>query len=226
MRPEGVGRLTEVRQAVLEFDGEAVRNACSRALEGGADPLEVFDALREVIAGVGDRFAREELFLPELVGASRAMEAGMAVVRAAIERQGHSPDRFATVVIGTVQGDIHSIGKNIVGALLAAAGAEVLDLGIDVPADRILGACRSAAEGGTGTPLVLAMSALLTTTAGEQERVIEQLREKGLRDRVAVIVGGGAISQEFAAQIGADGYRSTAPEAVGLVRQIAEGRRS
>ncbi len=249
---EAGGRvLDEMRQAVLAFDAEAVGRLCRRALAEGVGPLRLFDALREVITRVGEDFAADRIFLPELVGASKAMEAGMAVVREALAlasktMPGSSADgtacggetvgAVARVALGTVQGDIHSIGKNIVAALLAADGMEVIDLGIDVPAARFIEAASGAAagdpaaKGGKATPGrpvdVLALSALLTTTAAEQKKVIDRLEAEGLRGRVRVIVGGGAISQEFADQIGADGYGGTAPDAVRLVRAYVAGRDS
>ena len=210
--------LGEIKSRVLAYDSDGVRALAERALAQGVEPLAVVEALREVIAGVGEKFAAHRVFLPELVGAAGAMEAGMAVAQAAIAQRGGKAASFATVAIGTVAGDIHSIGKNLVAALLSAAGATVLDLGINVPVERFL----TEAQG--RQPQVLAMSALLTTTAPEQRKVIERLGEAGLRDRVKVIVGGGAISAAFAESIGADGYGGTAPQAVELVRRLAAGR--
>ena len=206
--------LAEIRKRVLAYDGDGVRELAQRALAQGLEPLAVVEALREVIAGIGEKFAAREVFLPELVGAAAAMEAGMAVAQAEIARRGQQASSFATVALGTAAGDIHSIGKNLVGALLAAAGATVLDLGINVPVEKFLGEARER------HPQVVAMSALLTTTAPEQRRVIERLGEAGLRERVKVIVGGGAISPAFAESIGADGYGGTAPQAVELVRRL------
>ncbi len=206
--------LAEIRKQVLAYNREGVRELAEKALAQGVEPLALVEALREVVAGVGEQFARHQVFLPELVGAAGAMEAGMAVARAEIARRGQQASNFATVAIGTVAGDIHSIGKNLVGALLAAAGAKVLDLGINVPVEMFL------AEALEHRPQVLAMSALLTTTAPEQRKVIERLRAEGLREKVKVIVGGGAISAGFAESIGADGYGGTAPQAVELVRRL------
>ena len=206
--------LAEIREQVLAYNCEGVRELAEKALSQGVQPLALVEALREVIAGIGEEFARHRVFLPELVGAAGAMEAGMAVAQVAIARRGERAASFATVAIGTVAGDIHSIGKNLVGALLAAAGATVLDLGINVPVEQFL------AEAQEHHPQVLAMSALLTTTAPEQRKVIERLAALGLRQSVKVIVGGGAISAAFAESIGADGYGGTAPQAVELVRRL------
>ena len=210
--------LAEIKRRVLAYDREGVGQLAEQALARGVEPLALVETLREVIAGVGAEFAAHRVFLPELVGAAGAMEAGMAVAQGAIARRGGQAAGFASVAIGTVAGDIHSIGKNLVGALLTAAGAEVRDLGINVPVERFL------AEAQDHRPQVLAMSALLTTTAPEQRKVIERLGEAGLRGQVKVIVGGGAISPGFAESIGADGYGGTAPQAVELVRSLAGGR--
>jgi corrinoid protein of di/trimethylamine methyltransferase len=204
----------EIQKAVLDFDRKAVEKLTRQALAEGAEPLALFDAVRETITRVGEDFARGALFLPHLVGAAEAMEGGMPLIMEEIKRRGETPRSLGTVAIGTVFGDIHSIGKTMVATMLSAGGYTVRDLGVNVPAADFV---RAVADGGVE---VLAMSALLTTTAPEQRRVIEALEEKGLRERVKVIVGGGAISQEFADEIGADGYGSTAPGAVELVKKV------
>jgi corrinoid protein of di/trimethylamine methyltransferase len=210
----------EIQNAVLDFDRKAVERLTRQALAEGADPLALFDAVRETITRVGEDFARGNLFLPHLVGAAEAMEGGMPLIMEEIRKRGETPRSLGTVAIGTVFGDIHSIGKTMVATMLAAAGYTVRDLGVNVPAGEFV---KAVADGGVE---VLAMSALLTTTAPEQRRVLGLLEEKGLRDRVKVIVGGGAITQEFADEIGADGYGSTAPGAVELVKRILCGERT
>jgi trimethylamine corrinoid protein len=210
----------EIRKAVLDFDRKAVERLTRQALAEGADPLALFDAVRETITRVGEDFARGTLFLPHLVGAAEAMEGGMPLIMEEIRRRGETPRSLGTVAIGTVFGDIHSIGKTMVATMLAAAGYTVKDLGVNVPAADFV---KAVVDGGVD---VLAMSALLTTTVPEQRKVIGLLEEKGLRDRVKIIVGGGAIGQEFADEIGADGYDSTAPGAVGLVKRVLGGRES
>jgi trimethylamine corrinoid protein len=207
----------EIQKAVLDFDRKAVERLTRQALAEGADPLVLFDAVRETITRVGEEFAEGKLFLPHLVGAAEAMEGGMPLIMEEIRRRGETPRSLGTVAIGTVFGDIHSIGKTMVATMLAAAGYTVRDLGVNVPAGEFV---KAVADGGVE---VLAMSALLTTTAPEQRKVIGLLEEKGLRGRVKVIVGGGAISQEFADEIGADGYGSTAPGAVELVKRVIGG---
>jgi methanogenic corrinoid protein MtbC1 len=210
----------EIKKAVLDFDRKAVERLTRQALAAGEDPLALFDAVRETITRVGEDFAQGKLFLPHLVGAAEAMEGGMPSIMEEIRKRGQTPRSLGTVAIGTVFGDIHSIGKTMVATMLAAAGYTVEDLGVNVPAAGFV----KAVEGG-GVE-VLAMSALLTTTAPEQRKVIALLEQRGLRDRVRVVVGGGAISQEFADEIGADGYGSTAPAAVDLVKRVLERRRA
>jgi corrinoid protein of di/trimethylamine methyltransferase len=210
----------EIQKAVLDFDRKAVERLTRKALAQGEDPLALFEAVRETITRVGEDFARGTLFLPHLVGAAEAMEGGMPLIMEEIRRRGQTPRSLGTVAIGTVFGDIHSIGKTMVATMLAAAGYTVRDLGVNVPAEVFV----EAVEGG-GVE-VLAMSALLTTTAPEQRKVIALLEEKGLRNGVKVVVGGGAISQEFCDTIGADGYGSTAPAAVDLVKRVLGTRRA
>jgi len=204
----------EIQKAVLDFDRKAVERLTKQALAEGANPIDLFDAVRETITRVGEDFAQGKLFLPHLVGAAEAMEGGMPLIMGEIKRRGETPRSLGTVAIGTVFGDIHSIGKTMVATMLAAAGYTVRDLGVNVPAVEFV---KAVADGGVE---VLAMSALLTTTAPEQRKVIGLLEAKGMRGSVKVIVGGGAISQEFADEIGADGYGSTAPSAVELVKRV------
>jgi methylmalonyl-CoA mutase cobalamin-binding domain/chain len=164
---------------------------------------------------IGDRFEAEELWLPDLIGAADAAQAALAVIEIKIVESGQEPERLGIVVLGTVFGDIHNIGKTMVGALLTAHGFKVVDIGTNVTSTQFIQAVKD------NDADILALSALLTTTAVEQAKVIESLKEEGLRDQVKVMVGGGAITPEFAEEIGADGYRATAPEAVGLAAELA-----
>ena len=154
------------------------------------------------------------MFLPDLVCASEVLKNAFPPINAAIEAKGEKQKSLGKVVIGTVFGDIHNIGKNMVSTLLYAAGFEVIDLGINVKSEDFLKAVKD------NNPEVLAMSALLTTTAMEQKNVIEGLKKEGVRGKVKVIVGGSPINQEFADSIGADGYGATAPEGVKLVKRL------
>jgi methanogenic corrinoid protein MtbC1 len=213
--------LAQLQQAVLDYDGNSAAALAQAALESGLDPLRVLDVLTLTIRSVGDRFGRGECWLPDLVGAADALSAATAIVEAAIQRpagvpvgrRGGQESQAATVVIGTVSGDIHNIGKNMVATLLKASGFNVHDVGVNIKADRFVEAVK------TTNADILALSALLTTTAPEQKKVIQALKDEGIRERVKVMVGGAAITREFATGIGADGYEATAIGAVELAKR-------
>ena len=206
--------LNDLAAAVKDFDGDRAAALAERALEEGIEPTVILDSLTTGIREVGDAFGAGECFLPELVGAADAMESALPIVEKALKEQGGSRSSAGKVVAGTVAGDIHNIGKSIFCTLLVADGYEVIDLGIDVPVDKFIAAVKE------HDPDVVAMSALLTITAREQQNVIEALEAAGLRKGLKVIVGGGAISDHFADSIGADGYSPTAPGGVTLVRDL------
>jgi methanogenic corrinoid protein MtbC1 len=201
--------------AVYMGDKEAAARYAIQAVEQHVHPLAAFDqALIPSITRVGEEFACHELFLPDLVMAGDAMKAASTILEAEIQRLGAERKSLGKVVLGTVAGDLHDIGKTITGTLLASHGFEVLDLGVDVPTQGFLEAV-SREE-----PAILGMSSLLTVTASEQRRVIEALQEAGLRDSIKVMVGGGAITADFAANIGADGYAQNAEHGVRLAKQL------
>ena len=206
--------LENLRRAIMEYDGGAAANWARRAVEGRIDPIKALDTMTVAIREVGEGFGRGELWLPDLVGAADAMTSAMPIIEEEIRRVGAKRESLGTVVIGTVYGDIHSIGKTMVATLLTAHGFAVNDLGINVTAEGFVeGIKRYDAD-------ILAMSSLMTTTAPEQRKVIETLKEEGLRGKVKVMVGGGAITQEFADSIGADGYEPTAAGAVKLASSL------
>lgn len=208
------GVLEHLQQAVLDYDPEAAVGWAEQAMADGTDPIAALDALAEAIRVVGDGFGRKELWLPDLLGASEAMLAATPILEAEIQRQGAQRASLGTIVIGTVFGDIHNIGKTMVATLLTAEGFRVQDLGVNIiPEDFVKAVKEHSAD-------LLALSALMTTTASQQLEVISRLKEEGLRGKVKVIVGGGGVTQEFADQIGADGYDPTAPGAVKLARRL------
>jgi len=206
--------LEGLRKAIKEYDNEKAENLAKRAVEEKLDPLRVLDAMTVAIREVGDAFGRGDLWLPDLVGAADAMQAAMPIIEEEIKRTGAKRESLGTVVAGTVFGDIHSIGKTMVCTLLTAEGFKVHDLGVNIKAEEFLQAIRNYSAD------ILAMSALMTMTAPEQKKVIEQLKKEGLRDKIKIMVGGGAITEEFARDIGADGYDPTAPGAVKLARRL------
>jgi len=206
--------IQSLKDIVLNFDIDNAEDTARKAIESGVDPLLAAGALTESIREVGDAFGKGDLFLPDLVCASEVLKKAFPVINEAIEKKGAKQASLGKVVIGTVFGDIHSIGKGMVATLLYAAGFKVVDLGINVKGDDFLKAVKDEKAD------VLAMSALLTTTAMEQKKVIEGLKATGIRDEVKVVVGGSPINQEFADSIGADGYGATAPEGVKLIKRL------
>ena len=206
--------LENLKRAVIEYDTEAAASWARKAVETKVDPLRALDVLTGAIRQVGDGFGRGELWLPDLVGAADAMQAAMPILEEELRRTGAKREALGTVVAGAVFGDIHSIGKSMVCTLLIAGGFEVHDLGVNIKAEEFLEAIEKYKAD------ILAMSALLTTTAVEQRKVIDTLKEKGIRGKVKVMVGGGAITAAFAESIGADGYDPTAPGAVELAKRL------
>ena len=206
--------LENMRRALKEYDRAGVESWTQKAMQEGIDPHKALDTLTIAVREVGDAFGAGDIFLPELVGAAEAMQGAMPIIEEVIREKGEKRESAGKVVVGTVSGDIHNIGKTILCTLLTADGFEAIDLGIDVPVDRFVEAVKE------HQPDVVAMSALLTITAQEQKKVIEALKREKLREGVKIIVGGGAISDQFAESIGADGYDPTAPGGVKLVRSL------
>lgn len=206
--------LENLKRAVLEYDAKGAASWARKAVEEKIGPLKALDAMTEAIREVGNGFGKGELFLPELVGAADAMLNATPIIEEEIKRIGAKRESVSTVVVGTVFGDIHNIGKSMVCTLLTADGFEVIDLGINVEVERFVEAVKKHKPG------ILAMSALLTMFTSEQKKVIEALKKEGIRNKVKIMVGGGAISEEFAQSIGADGYAPTAPEGVELARRL------
>ena len=206
--------IQRLKDMVMEFDIDNAASIAAEAIENGTDPIAATAALTDAIRQVGDAFGNGELFLPDLVCASEVLKKAFPVINEAIDKIGMSQASLGKVVIGTVFGDIHSIGKGMVATLLYAAGFKVIDLGINVKGEDFLKAVKEENAD------VLAMSALLTTTAMEQKNVIKGLKDAGIRDRVKVIVGGSPINQDFADSIGADGYGATAPEGVKVIKRL------
>ena len=206
--------LEELKGAVLAFDGDKAEAVARRLIEQGADPVRCAEALADSLRIVGDRYSAGEAFIPELFAAAKVAKVALNLITDEIKRQGKKVQSLGKVVIGTVSGDIHSIGKDIVATLLSTEGFEVIDLGVNVKAADFLKAVDD------HEPNILALSALLTTTAMEQRNVIEGLKKAGVRDKVKVLVGGSPVNQEFADRIGADGYGATGPSGVKVARQL------
>ena len=206
--------IENLKTAILEYDVEGAASWAKKAVQEKMDPSIALDAMTKAIRQVGDGFSRGIFFLPELVGAAEAMSAATPVIEEELKRVGAKRKALGTVAIGAVYGDIHTIGKTMVATLLTAEGFVVYDLGINVTSETFIEAVDKYNLD------ILAMSALMTTTAPEQRKVISALKDKGIRDKVKIMVGGGAITQEFADGIGADGYDPTAPGAAKLARKL------
>ncbi len=204
---------TKLKEAVLNGDAKAAAAVTREAIDANADPQElVTKYMIPAMDEVGRRFEAGDCFVPELLISARAMKAALELIRPLLASRGAQP--VGRVIIGTVKGDLHDIGKNLVSSMLEGAGFEVIDLGVDVSAAKIIEALKA------NKVHVLALSALLTTTMPSMKAVIEELKTAGLRDQVKVIVGGAPVTQRYADEIGADGYSDNANGAVGLARRL------
>jgi 5-methyltetrahydrofolate--homocysteine methyltransferase len=202
-----------LREAILNGDAKASAALTKEALDSGADPLDLVNLhMVPAMDEAGRRFECEEYFVPELLLAARAMKSSLELIRPLLAARGDEP--VGRVVIGTVKGDLHDIGKNLVSSLLEGGGFEVVDLGSDVSADRFVSAVKEKRAD------IVCLSALLTVTMPSMKQVIEALKEAGLRDQVKVIIGGAPVTQRFAEQIGADAYGENASVAVQLARKM------
>ena len=206
--------LDELSAALQQGDRETVIERTRAGLDGGIAAGTVLDALLAGMKVVGQRFRDYEIFLPDVLLAARAMTASMELLRPLLVSDG--VPLAGRVVLGTVKGDLHDIGKNLVGIMLQGSGFEVVDLGVDVePTDFADAALRSGAT-------VIGMSALLTTTMSGMREVVAEIDARGLRGRVRTIVGGAPVSAEFATEIGADAYAADAPGAVARIHALVE----
>jgi corrinoid protein of di/trimethylamine methyltransferase len=204
-----------MRQSIVDGDAEQAEVLARQALERGIDPL---DAINEgFVTGVnyvGQQFGCGEMFLPDLVLAGEAMKAAVAVLEPEMQKRGSQRQMLGKVVLGTVKGDIHEIGKTLVATMLSASGFQVYDLGVDVPFEKF---AQKAREVGAD---IVGVSALLTTTMTGQKSVIEALDDVGLRPKVKVMVGGAPVTRSWADEIGADGYSEDAISAVAEAKRL------
>ena len=207
--------LTIVARLVIEGEEPEVRKLVQQAVTEGVTPDKVLS--EGLIAGmnvVGERMKKHEMFIPEVIRSAKAMNAAMDFLKPLLETE--EVNLGPKLVLGTVKGDLHDIGKNLVGMMLKGAGFEVVDLGIGVPAERFVQAVVEQEA------TVLGMSALLTTTMPEMGNTIEALKAAGIREKVRVIVGGAPVSSEYANKIGADGYARDAARAVDKMRELIQ----
>lgn len=209
--------LLQIRECVIKGDQETVLQVVQQALASGLAPMQIIDeALTPGMHAVGDKFSCGEYFIPHLVMAARAMQSAMKAVEPELKKRQQAVVGAGTAVIGTVHGDIHEIGKSLVGVMLSANGFEVHDLGVNVPVEAFVAKVQQTGAG------LLGLSSLLTTTMVVQRNVIRAFEAAGLRDRVKIMVGGAPVKQGWADEIGADGYAEDATAAVELARRLAQ----
>ncbi|MCR4407411.1 MAG: corrinoid protein [Anaerolineae bacterium] len=207
--------FAQMAKAIVDGDPERAEALARQALELGVDPLEAINrGFTPGINRVGELFASGEYFLPDLVIGGEAMKAAVAVLEPELARRQEKRAILGKVVIGTVEGDIHEIGKTLVATMLSANGFQVRDVGVDVSAEDFVAAVQDMGAN------LLGLSALLTTTMLNQRKVIEALQKAGLRDRVKVMVGGAPVTRQWAEEIGADGYAEDAVGSVALAKQL------
>ena len=208
--------LKQLYDSVVSGDAKATQAITQQALADGVDPLKlVNEYMVPAMDEVGRRFEANEYFVPELLISARAMKAALELIRPLLTARGDQP--LGRVAIGTVKGDLHDIGKNLVGSLLEGGGFEVIDLGVNVTPEKFIETVN------TKQANIVAMSALLTTTMPAMKTTIDALKQAGVRDKVKILIGGAPITQKYADEIGADGYSENAVGAVALAKKAVAG---
>jgi len=211
--------LSSITASLVDGDPDLPVSRTKAALRAGIEPLAIVE--RALVPGmriVGERFSAGEYFLPNLIVSANGMKRAMAIIEPELGARHQTRELAGTVVIGTVKGDIHEIGKSLVATMLSANGFEVHDLGVDVAVEKFVSTVKQT------NATVVGLSALLTTTMNVQKKVIEALAAEGLRDRVKVMVGGAPVNDRWAKEIGADGYAEDAVGAVDLALRLRPGR--
>ncbi len=204
----------QLRRGLNDGDEAKSVEATNWLVDDGVNPVSILeDGMATAMFELGERWKRGEVFLPEVVVSAEVFKKCNAIVEPELAKMGETKASTLVVML-TVKGDLHDLGKNMVGAMLKTSGFEVHDLGKDVPTDKVIAAVEEL------KPAIVGMSALLTTTVPQQQVVIKALKKSGLRDKVKVMVGGAPVTQEWADQIGADGYAPSAPEAVEMAKQL------
>jgi 5-methyltetrahydrofolate--homocysteine methyltransferase len=209
----GMELLQKVSKEVQKGNFNEVPKLTQEALNAGIPPAKILkDGLIAGMDVVGERFRKDELFIPEVLVAAKAMHGGMEILRPKLVETG--VEATGKIVLGTVKGDLHDIGKNLVGMMMEGAGYQVIDIGIDVPSEKFVEAVK------THQAQVVGLSALLTTTMPRMKEVIQSFIAAGIRERVKVMVGGAPVTEKFAKEIGADGYAPDAPSAVQVAKSL------
>jgi len=206
--------IQQIAEAVIGGKAAATQQEVKNALQAGIKPEQILsEGLIAAMSEVGARFERGEFYVPEMLIAARAMQSGLSILRPLLTEQAMA--MRGKVVIGTVKGDLHDIGKNLVAMMLEGAGYEVVDLGTDVPPEKFASAVRE------HHPALVGMSALLTTTMRNMKETIEAIEDIGLRGQVKIIVGAAPLTEAFAKEVGADGYAPDASRAVALAKSLS-----
>lgn len=207
-----MSQTQEIYQAVLDGDLDLTKEKVQAALSSGMTASDILqNGLIAAMGEVGRLFEEGDCFVPEMLVSARAMQAGLEILKPLLAQAGVEP--VGKAVVGTVKGDLHDIGKNLVGMMLEGAGFKVVDLGVDVPAEKFVAALQDGAN-------ILGLSALLTTTMPSMENTIKAVEEAGLRSQVKIIIGGAPVTAEYARQIGADGFAPDAGQAVVVAKSL------
>jgi 5-methyltetrahydrofolate--homocysteine methyltransferase len=208
-----IQEIQELFNAVIAGNADLTKAKVQSALDSNIDPPQILnEGMIAAMAEVGERFEKGEFYVPEMLIAARAMQQGLSILKPHLQQSDLVSE--GSVIIGTVKGDLHDIGKNLVAMMLEGAGFEVIDIGTDVSEDTFLQAAKD------NEAQVVAMSALLTTTMPNMKTVIEAFQEAGLREEIKVIIGGAPVTESYAQEIGADGYASDASRAVKVTKAL------
>lgn len=206
--------IASVKETVSAGKLKQIEAVVQEALNGGATPDEVLDSMSVAMDEVGEKFQKNEIYVPEMLIAAKTMQRGVGVLKPLMA--GDAAGKYGKFIIGTVAGDLHDIGKNLVAIMVEAAGFEVIDLGIDVPAEKFVEAIKANPE-----CKVVGVSALLTTTMEAMRNTVKAIIDAGLKSQVKIMVGGAPITQAFADEIGADAYTTDAASAAAKARELA-----
>lgn len=210
--------LEEIKKALKDGEISKVKELTHAALDEGIAVKTVLDTLIKAMDKIGEKFKKNELFIPEVMISAKAMHAGLNILEPHLSKSGIKP--VGKIGIGTVKGDLHDIGKNLVAMMFKGAGFQVFDLGIDVPVEKFIDTVKNKDIN------IIAMSTLLTTTMGVMKEVLDKLRKEGLLKKVKTMVGGAPVTEPFAKSIGADGYAKDASSAVDKARELIGLRKS
>ncbi len=212
--------LSEIRDSLVNLDMDKTLELVRKAIDQGLKPIDIINSLAEGMRVIGDMFERGDYFISDLIVASEIFKEVMKILEPLVMKEKEVVKPIGRVILGTVEGDIHDIGKNLVATMLRVNGFELIDLGVDVPPQKFVEAVKQY------NPDIVGMSALLTSTMINMKKVIEALEKEGLRDKVKVIVGGAPITEEFAKRIGADAYGENAIVAVDICKKLVEELKS